>query len=239
MTRGQRFRNMNNSISVCVYGENSDTKNNIKRDLEQIGLKPVTVGYPEFQIQDLVRNHSNHIILDLSVYKGKTSLVGESFLQEGIFPPGIDLVGVVSEFSTRQIPFFCGFSEVIKYPCEITELDFRLNRIIHRCQREGDDDKLSVGNLTILPSKYEVRVDDQPVTLSHIEYGLFNYLITNPGHVFTREELFHHIWGDKQLGESRTVDVHIRRLRVKIGDVNQKYIKTVRRIGYTFRFDSN
>jgi len=74
---------------------------------------------------------------------------------------------------------------------------------------------------------------------SHKEYELFKFLFTHPSHVFTREELFVTIWGNSDLGESRTVDVHIRRIRAKIGDNDQKYIKTVRGVGYTLRFENN
>jgi two-component system alkaline phosphatase synthesis response regulator PhoP len=118
-------------------------------------------------------------------------------------------------------------------------LSYRLRRLTHLNDRIFTEDTLHIGNLSISPSRYEVKVDGQSVPFSHKEYELFKLLFTHPSHVFTREELFVTIWGNSNLGESRTVDVHIRRIRAKIGDDNQKYIKTVRGVGYTLRFENN
>jgi DNA-binding response OmpR family regulator len=85
------------------------------------------------------------------------------------------------------------------------------------------------------PESYEVRVRGACVDLTLKEYELLKHLITHPGRVFTRDQLLSGIWGYEYFGGTRTVDVHIRRLRMKLGEVGERSIDTVRGVGYVFR----
>lgn len=82
--------------------------------------------------------------------------------------------------------------------------------------------------------RYEIRLDEEPLDLTFREYELLKYLLTHPGRTFTREELLAHVWGEDYLGGTRTVDVHIRRLRMKLERVDREFIRTVRSVGYKF-----
>jgi DNA-binding response OmpR family regulator len=124
---------------------------------------------------------------------------------------------------------------VAALPCPLTELDFRLKRALHRYREEADSDLVIVDDITLSLSGYEVRIKGTPVVLTLKEYELLRHLMTNRGRVYTREQLLDTIWGYDYYGGTRTVDVHIRRVRSKIGDIDETYIKTVRGIGYTFR----
>lgn len=101
--------------------------------------------------------------------------------------------------------------------------------------REPAADIIRVGDLSISPSGYEVTVKGNPVSLRYREYELFKFLITHPDRVFSRRELLADVWGNPPSIDSRTVDVHIRRVREKLGDTGCKYIRTVRGVGYVFR----
>ena len=85
--------------------------------------------------------------------------------------------------------------------------------------------------------RYEVSSRGKRVLLTFKEYQLLVLLVTNPGKVYTREELLMDVWAYDYFGGTRTVDVHIRRLRSKIEDADHSFIETVRNVGYRFRSD--
>jgi DNA-binding response OmpR family regulator len=81
---------------------------------------------------------------------------------------------------------------------------------------------------------YQAAIDGQPLDLTYMEYELLKFLASNPGRVFTREILLSRVWGYEYYGGARTVDVHIRRLRAKLGEEHAGLIQTVRSVGYKF-----
>lgn len=114
------------------------------------------------------------------------------------------------------------------------ELAIRLKLLLSRTQRQIETDKIVVGQMTIDPRSYEVRIGDHPVLLTYREYELLRFLVSNRGRVFTRKALIEKIWQYDFLSGSRTVDVHIRRLRAKLGPRYGSLIETVRNVGYRF-----
>ena len=111
-----------------------------------------------------------------------------------------------------------------------------------RLRRMGKHEKTAaaaVGELEIDEERYEVRVSGAPVELTFKEFELLRFLVTRPGKVFTREILLEQVWGYDYFGGSRTVDVHIRRIRSKIEREGHTYIRTVRGVGYIFEHTSH
>ena len=100
---------------------------------------------------------------------------------------------------------------------------------------ERDSSIIRVGDLQIDTSSYEVTVRGERVGLRFKEYELLKLLAENPGRVFSRDALLNQIWGYEYFGGTRTVDVHIRRLRSKIGDAEHNFIETIWNVGYRFR----
>ncbi|MBN2076711.1 MAG: response regulator transcription factor [Dehalococcoidales bacterium] len=231
--------NKNNNTGVLILGKDPDIIEELMSDLVVLGFDPKSVDYPDIKVEDIVNDSPDIIILDFTVFNFYELTSFEKLISEDTIPPGISLVALVSRKSLRQIPLDYSFDEIVTYPYETSELSYRLRRLTHLNDRILTEDTLHIGNLSISPSRYEVKVDGQSIPFSHKEYELFKFLFTHPSHVFTREELFVTIWGNSNLGESRTVDVHIRRIRAKIGDNDQTYIKTVRGVGYTLRFENN
>ncbi|WP_420627115.1 winged helix-turn-helix domain-containing protein [Candidatus Poriferisodalis sp.] len=87
-------------------------------------------------------------------------------------------------------------------------------------------------SLRINLDTYEAVVDERPLDLTYMEYELLRFLASQPGRVFTREALLNQVWGYEYYGGARTVDVHVRRLRAKLGEENANLIQTVRSVGY-------
>ena len=117
-------------------------------------------------------------------------------------------------------------------PWDVNELVIRAKRILQRKETSDAKDLISCGDITIDLAKCEVAVGGRLVELTFKEYELLRFLASKKGKVFTREALLNKVWGYDYYGGDRTVDVHIRRLRSKLGD--SACIETVRNIGYRF-----
>lgn len=130
-----------------------------------------------------------------------------------------------------------GFDDFQLYPIRAQELSVRIQQALRRAGKLPRDsqDIIQCGDLVVDTTRYEVFVASHPVELTYKEYELLRFLASNPDKVFTREVLLNRVWGYDYYGGARTVDVHIRRLRSKIEDVDHLFIETVRNVGYRFR----
>ena len=120
-------------------------------------------------------------------------------------------------------------------PLRAEELALRAARLIERSPSPEDEDVVRAGDLVINKANFEVSIGGRRVSLRYKEYELLLLMASNPGRVFSREALLNRIWGYDYLGGTRTVDVHIRRLRSKIEDAEHTFIETVWQVGYRFR----
>ncbi|WP_345960870.1 response regulator transcription factor, partial [Glycomyces tenuis] len=93
---------------------------------------------------------------------------------------------------------------------------------------------IRAGDLTVDPDTYAAKLKGQPLDLTYKEFELLRFLAQHPGRVFTREQLLREVWGYDYFGGTRTVDVHVRRLRAKLGSEYESMIGTVRQVGYKF-----
>lgn len=125
-------------------------------------------------------------------------------------------------------------SDLAVMPAHPGEIVLRARRLLNS-QPDKNEHVVQAGDLSINHRNYEVSVDGRSVNLRFKEYELLLLMATNPGRVYTREQLLERIWGYDYLGGTRTVDVHIRRLRSKIEDRNHQFIETVWNVGYKFK----
>ena len=126
-------------------------------------------------------------------------------------------------------------ADFILSPPNPTELVVRAKSVLRRSGWTESDDVIRTGDLAINPTSYEVSLRGSRVALRFKEYELLRLLATNPGRVYSREALLSQIWGYDYFGGTRTVDVHIRRLRSKIEDADHRFIETIWNVGYRFR----
>ena len=118
-------------------------------------------------------------------------------------------------------------------PLNEEELRVRMSRLIWAQTGAEDGSVIRHGSLLIDLERYKVTVDGEVVDLTYKEYELLRFLASNPGKPFTREALLNQVWGYDYYGGSRTVDVHVRRIRSKI-EQREQFIDTVRNVGYRF-----
>ena len=119
-------------------------------------------------------------------------------------------------------------------PFHPRELEARLRHLFWRAGRGSRPDLVEYGDLVLNLETYQAAVGGTPLDLTYMEYELLRFLSSNPGKVFTRETLLSRVWGYEYYGGARTVDVHIRRLRSKLGEHHASLIQTVRSVGYRF-----
>lgn len=124
-----------------------------------------------------------------------------------------------------------GADDYVVKPFGVMELVSRIKAVLRRCQGAKNQKLLRLDGLTLNLEEHTVMIDNQRVQLTFKEYELLHLFLSHPGMAFTREQLFAQVWGENYAGETRTLDMHIRTLRQKIGRYG-KYIETVRNVGY-------
>ena len=124
-----------------------------------------------------------------------------------------------------------GADDYIAKPFGMMELISRVKALLRRSGEDQSEKSITLGTLSIYPEQHKVKVSGQTVELTLKEFELLQMMMNNPGIVFSREQIQDTIWGYAFDGESRTVDVHIRTLRQKLGDAGS-LVKTVRGVGY-------
>ena len=153
---------------------------------------------------------------------------------------GLDspLIAVLTEGGFAALSADWGIDEVLLDGAGPAEVEARLRLAIGRTAAErADDDDASVvrrGDLTIDETTYSARLAGNALDLTFKEFELLKFLAQHPGRVFTRAQLLHEVWGYDYYGGTRTVDVHVRRLRAKLGPEHEQLIGTVRNVGYKF-----
>ena len=130
-------------------------------------------------------------------------------------------------------------ADFITSPPDPDELVIRARRVLESGSEAKEDDShiIRAGDIQIDTSSYDVTIRGKRVGLTFKEYELLKLLAENPGRVFSRYALLNQIWGYEYFGGTRTVDVHIRRLRSKIQDAEHNFIETIWNVGYRFRED--
>jgi DNA-binding response OmpR family regulator len=126
------------------------------------------------------------------------------------------------------------FDDFCVTPFRPAELEARVEHLVTRMGRGARPEVVEHGPLALNLETYQAAVEGRPLDLTYMEYELLRFLATHPGKVFTREILLSRVWGYEYFGGARTVDVHVRRLRAKLGEEHANLIQTVRSVGYRF-----
>lgn len=126
------------------------------------------------------------------------------------------------------------FDDFCLAPFHPRELEARLRHLYWRTGRGTRPEIVEYSDLLLNLETYQASVAGRPLDLTYMEYELLKFFVTHPGKVFTREQLLSRVWGYEYYGGARTVDVHVRRLRAKLGEEHAGLIHTVRSVGYKF-----
>lgn len=139
---------------------------------------------------------------------------------------------VVGDAGLAALKVTWGLDDWLQPRAQVAEIETRLRLVVERSRAVRRSRAANVGELSIDEDTYVVRLRGRPLDLTYREFELLKYLANNPGRVFTRGQLLQEVWGYDYYGGTRTVDVHIRRLRAKLGPEYEALIGTVRGVGY-------
>ena len=145
----------------------------------------------------------------------------------------VPLVLVLTEGGLTAVSADWGIDDVLLETAGPAEVDARIRLVIGRLAQEKSSSKIQASGVVIDEASYSAKVHGRPLDLTFKEFELLRFLATHPSRVFTREQLLSEVWGYDYFGGTRTVDVHVRRLRAKLGDL-ESLIGTVRNVGYRF-----
>jgi DNA-binding response OmpR family regulator len=172
---------------------------------------------------------------DVIFVDARADLVGAKSLCKILNTTGLDapLVLIVTEGGLTAVSTDWGVDDVILMTAGPAEVDARVRLAIGRMSQEHVSTRIQTSGITIDEASYSAKVHGRPLDLTYKEFQLLHFFATHPSRVFTREQLLSEVWGYDYFGGTRTVDVHVRRLRAKLGDLEQ-LIGTVRNVGYRF-----
>ena len=173
---------------------------------------------------------------DVIIVDARTDLVSAKSLCKILQATGLSspLLLVITEGGLAAVSPDWGITDVILETAGPAEVDARIRLALGRSQAEThSDSRILASGVVIDEASYSVKVHDKPLDLTYKEFELLRFLSTHPSRVFTREQLLSEVWGYDYFGGTRTVDVHVRRLRAKLGEMEQ-LIGTVRNVGYRF-----
>ena len=172
---------------------------------------------------------------DLIFLDARRDLAAAKSLAKILVATGLSapLILVVTEGGLAAISAEWGASDFVVEGAGPAELDARIRLAITKSQQFDRNDKIHASGIVIDEASYSAKVNGRPLDLTYKEFELLRFLAQHSGRVFTRDQLLSEVWGYDYFGGTRTVDVHIRRLRAKLGDL-EGLIGTVRNVGYRF-----
>ncbi|RXZ87407.1 response regulator transcription factor [Agromyces atrinae] len=172
---------------------------------------------------------------DLIFLDARANLAGAKALAQILRTTGLSvpLVLIVTEGGLTAVSPEWGVDDVVLEGAGPAEVDARIRLAIGRANAAPTSERIQTSGVIIDEASYSAKVHGKPLDLTYKEFELLRFLAAHPSRVFTREQLLSEVWGYDYFGGTRTVDVHVRRLRAKLGDLDS-LIGTVRNVGYRF-----
>ena len=182
-------------------------------------------------VDDLIPIHPDLIVVDAT---GDARAAEEATRALAVaweigLPP---IIVVVDEEGVTDFRFEVGADDFLLTTASAGEISARLGFVIRRSGRGEEPGVLKVGDVSVNPENYQVYVRGRPLDLTYKEFELLKFLAQRPGRVCDRDMLLREVWGYDYFGGTRTVDVHVRRLRAKLGPEYEALIETIRNVGY-------
>ncbi len=220
---------------IIVFSPTAELEIKIRKLVEGMEAEVVSAGMPLSHLNDwhiaggydlVVAQANSSDITKLSELEGSASDEGE-----------FSLLLVVNEdnLASLRVPvqIFCDF--VCDYARD-AEMIARIRRLLWPGEESGENEFIRQGNLTLNLATYQVKISGEPVDFTYLEYALLAFLITHPGRTYSRDALLNRVWDFDYYGGSRTVDVHVRRIRAKLGPDLAQHLKTIRGVGYLWSY---
>lgn len=218
---------------LLIVASQSEILGELRTGLVQNGFVCRVVPDDDTALQDIAERTPDAVLVVLDSPRGNSAVRHlTSERGEEKRPP---VIALLSRNAVGEMDSAPGVDDFALEPWDAMEVALRARRLLRGANGAGAEEPLQCGDLVIEPARCEARLAGEVLSLTFREYELLKFLVSNNGKVFTRDALLNRVWGYDYFGGDRTVDVHIRRLRSKLGDSGESYIETVRNIGYKYR----
>ena len=224
---------------IFVIEDDENIRNLVKIALEGYGYQVSSYETAEEALEELEKERPDLAVFDLML-PGMDGLAAIRLIREREDDlkniPVIVLTAKDKEYD-KVVGLDGGADDYMTKPFGVLELAARIRSLLRRVterQSVKAEGCVSLGGLTVNTDAREVSMNGSPVVLTYKEYELLMYLVDNRSRVVERDELLNRLWGYSADIETRTLDIHIRTLRQKLGEEGSRYIRTVRSVGYRF-----
>ena len=222
------------SATILLVDDEESVQKLLTYPLQQEGFRVLQAGDGEEALRRFEAEHVDLVVLDLMLPRLDGLEVCRRLRAQSTVP--IIMLTARDDELDKVVGLELGADDYITKPFSIREFRSRVRALLRRAALSpdgGNRDVIAVGGLAIDLSKRLVELDSRQIDLTYVEFELLRALVAKPGRVFSRQALLQGLWGDYAYREPRTIDVHIRHLREKLGD--PELIQTVRGVGYRAR----
>ncbi|MDH7493913.1 MAG: response regulator transcription factor [Candidatus Saccharicenans sp.] len=227
--------------TIAILDDEEDILKLVQTHLVKAGFRVETFSRPEAFLKYLEHHRPDLILLDLML-PGTDGLEICRHLKSRPEKSDLPIIMLTarSQEADRVAGLEMGADDYVTKPFSLRELEARIKAVLRRQEKPAAVDRterqLAGGKLSINLEKHQVRIKGQPVELSLSEFKILELLTSRPGRVFTRDQILDHLWGQEKVVIPRTVDVHIRHLREKLGSL-AAFIQSIRGVGYKYEED--
>lgn len=221
------------SLKVLVAEDNADIANLLKLYIEKEGWEAVITGDGGAAMDAFRRARPDVALLDIMMPVKDGRQVCEEIRRESRIP--IIMLTARGEIADKEACFDLGADDYIVKPVDFKEVILRIRAVIRRAGVEEGAKRVEYHNFSVDLDSYTLTLGGKVVEAPPKEMELLYFLASNPGTVFTRDQLLDQVWGFDYFGDTRTIDVHVKRLREKLEGVSDQWsLRTVWGVGYKF-----
>ena len=221
---------------ILIVEDEKNIARFLQIDLEQEGFDTAIEKNGKRAYERIIQEKYDLVLLDVMLPEMDGMEICRRVRQISDIP--IIMLTARDEISDKVTGLNLGANDYVTKPFAFEEVLARIRGILRRRNEEPrkDEKRLVIGNVILYPERYEVRVNDNVIELTHKEFELLQYLVENKPNVLTRDQILQKVWGYDFLGNTNVVDVYISYLRTKIDDkYDEKHIHTIRGVGYVCR----
>ncbi len=218
--------------SILLIGAEAASLKRWKAHLVRRGFQVTCLETKELDRLDELKERFKLGVLD-ATQEGRLSLIVDR-IRSRPTAKELPLLVLVKDQHLKELSTVGGLEDFLMAPVEPEFLETRVQFLMKRLNHTSPGGGIRIGVLNLDLDRYEVTLDSEPLELTYKEFELLKFLATHVGRVFSRDQLLNQVWGYDFIGGSRTVDVHVRRLRSKLGPKYASLIDTVRNVGYKF-----
>lgn len=217
-------------MRILVVEDEADLNLLLRKVLTKAGYTVDGCMDGEDAMDHLLGAEYDAVLLDIMLPKKDGHAVVREMRARGMDTPVLFLTARDS-VADRICGLDLGADDYLVKPFGVMEMVSRVKAVLRRCRKQQEKHLLTLGELVLNQQAHTVSIGEERLPLTFKEYELLRLFLQNPGVAFTREQLLSSVWDADYLGETRTVDMHIRTLRQKLGDYGKR-IETVRNVGY-------